>query len=341
MAKYGRAPDELKIIPGLAVFVGRTESEADELFEQLESMIPEAIGVDYLSKIIGTDMSIHPVDGPVPDIVVNQVGGTAIGASIIAMAQAEKLTIRQAYQRILPQQGGNMIKGTPSQVADMMEDWYRSKACDGFMLAPPVMPRALADFVDLVVPELQRRGVFKTAYRGATCARTWACRARRAVSSATAASRRNEDAAPAGRAAMGLTLGRLLLGRALQAVPLVFAVVTLTFFFIRLAPGDPAYVLAGDAATPEYLAAIRAEYGLDKPVWEQYLAFLGKALTGDFGTSIFAARPVFEVILERFPATVLLTGTAMVLASVVGIGLGVASARRAGCGPMRSCLPLS
>jgi peptide/nickel transport system permease protein len=129
---------------------------------------------------------------------------------------------------------------------------------------------------------------------------------------------------------MFLMVARLLLRRVILAVPLVFAIVTLTFFFIRLAPGDPAYILAGDAPTPEFLAQIRAEYGLDKPVWQQFTAFLRKAVTGDFGTSIYAGRPVFSVILERFPATVLLTGTAMLVAAILGILLGVAAARRAG-----------
>ena len=123
---------------------------------------------------------------------------------------------------------------------------------------------------------------------------------------------------------------RLLLRRALLAVPLVFAVVALTFFFIRLAPGDPAQILAGDAPTAEFLAQVRAEYGLDQPVWTQFLAFLGKALAGDFGTSLYTRQPVFTVILERFPATVLMTGTAMVVASIIGILVGVASAKRAG-----------
>jgi peptide/nickel transport system permease protein len=123
---------------------------------------------------------------------------------------------------------------------------------------------------------------------------------------------------------------RLLMRRTLLAVPLVVAVVTLTFFFIRMAPGDPAQILAGDAPTPEFLAQIRSEYGLDQPVWTQFLAFLGKAITGDFGTSLYSKQPVFTVILERFPATVLMTGTAMVVASIVGILVGVASAKRAG-----------
>ncbi len=123
---------------------------------------------------------------------------------------------------------------------------------------------------------------------------------------------------------------RLLLRRALLAVPLVFAVVALTFFFIRLAPGDPAQILAGDAPTAEFLAQVRAEYGLDRPVWTQFFAFLGKALTGDFGTSLYTKQPVFTVILERFPATVLMTGTAMIVASIIGILVGVSSAKRAG-----------
>jgi len=123
---------------------------------------------------------------------------------------------------------------------------------------------------------------------------------------------------------------KLLLRRVLLAVPLVLAVVTLTFFFIRLAPGDPAAIMAGDAPTPEFLAQIRSEYGFDRPVWAQFLTFLGKAVTGDFGTSLYTKQPVFSVILERFPATVLMTGTAMIVASLIGIMIGVASAKRAG-----------
>jgi peptide/nickel transport system permease protein len=129
---------------------------------------------------------------------------------------------------------------------------------------------------------------------------------------------------------VALLLARLLLRRFVLAIPLVFAVVALTFFLIHLAPGDPALILAGEAPSPEFLAAVRAEYGLDQPVWQQFLAFLGKAMTGDFGRSIYFGRPVFSVILERFPATVLLTGTAMVVASVLGVMLGVAAARSAG-----------
>ncbi len=115
-----------------------------------------------------------------------------------------------------------------------------------------------------------------------------------------------------------------------MAIPLMAAVVTLTFFLIRLAPGDPATIMAGDAPTPESLAQIRSEYGFDQPLWTQFVAFVAKASVGDFGTSLYTKQPVFSVILERFPATVLMTGTAMIVASLIGILLGVASAKRAG-----------
>ena len=84
------------------------------------------------------------------------------------MAARNNLTVRQAYERILPSMGGNMVKGTPAQVADEMEGWYRSGACDGFVLSMPVQPRSLQDFVDLVVPELKRRGLRPPAVRGRT-----------------------------------------------------------------------------------------------------------------------------------------------------------------------------
>jgi peptide/nickel transport system permease protein len=118
--------------------------------------------------------------------------------------------------------------------------------------------------------------------------------------------------------------------RIFTALPLVFVVVTLTFVLVRMAPGDPAYILAGDAPTDEFLAHVRQLYGLDLPVWDQYVQFLSNAFTGDFGTSIFFKKPVFEVILDRFPATILLTMCAMAIAATGGILLAATAARRHG-----------
>lgn len=168
MAKYGRPPDALKILPALSVFVGRTAAEADELYDELQALIPPALAVSYLSKLVGFDVTGAPLDGPMPRSPGENLGGTAIGRSVVEMAQREGLSVRMTYQRVLPSMGGNMVKGDPGQVADFLEDWYRSQACDGFMLSMPVQPRSLRDFVELVVPELQRRGLRPLDYPGPT-----------------------------------------------------------------------------------------------------------------------------------------------------------------------------
>jgi N-acetyl-S-(2-succino)cysteine monooxygenase len=168
MPKYGRRPEALCIMPGLSVYVGRTASEADELYEELQSLISPALGLSYLSKIVGFDVTGEKLDAPMPQQRKASVGGTAIGRSVLDMAARDRLTVRGTYERVLPSMAGNMAKGTPSQVADFMEDWYRGNACDGFILSMPVEPRSLRDFVELVVPELQRRGLRPPNYRGRT-----------------------------------------------------------------------------------------------------------------------------------------------------------------------------
>src|ERR1700730_10979301 len=146
MARYGRAPDTLKILPGVSTFVGRTAAEAEELYEELQSLISPALGVHYLSKMLVHDLEGLPLDGPLPADLCEET----LGAST------------------LPALGGPVFKGSPTQVADEMEDWWRSKAGDGFTILAPVQPRGLRDFVDLVVPELQRRGIFRKEYEATT-----------------------------------------------------------------------------------------------------------------------------------------------------------------------------
>ena len=131
---------------------------------------------------------------------------------------------------------------------------------------------------------------------------------------------------------MSRSLATLLLRRLAFALPLILAVLVVTFCLIHLAPGDPAYLLAGDAPTPEFLARVRAQYGLDQPLGRQLLSYLGQALRLDFGTSISFARPVVAVILERLPATLLLTFCALSLAGAGGVLLGMNAARHRGTG---------
>lgn len=126
--------------------------------------------------------------------------------------------------------------------------------------------------------------------------------------------------------ALALGLG----GRVANAAMLLLAVVVMNFCLIQMAPGDPAQVIAGEmgGASPEVLATIRAQYGLDKPIGVQLSTYVGRAASGDLGYSFYFNQPVSELILERLPATVLLMVTALSFAAVVGTLLGVLSARK-------------
>lgn len=168
LPRYGRSPDALRIMPGCTAFVGRTEAEADELFEELQALIPPSVGVPYLSKLVEMDLSGLPIDGPMPDLSGDTIAIASFRKAIAEMARRESLTIRQTYERVLPSMGHIVFRGNPAQVADQMEEWFRGEACDGFNVGMPVMPRCLGNFVDLVIPELQRRGIFRTEYRGGT-----------------------------------------------------------------------------------------------------------------------------------------------------------------------------
>jgi FMN-dependent oxidoreductase (nitrilotriacetate monooxygenase family) len=168
MAKYGRAPETLRILPGISVFVGRTAAEAEELYQELQSLISPALGVHYLSKMLVHDLAGLPIDGPVPEVADEVLAGSSLRRYIVDMMRRDKLTIRQTYERVLPSIGSPLFKGTPGQIADQMEEWVADRACDGFTILSPLAPRGLRDFVDMVVPELQRRGAFRKEYESTT-----------------------------------------------------------------------------------------------------------------------------------------------------------------------------
>lgn len=117
-----------------------------------------------------------------------------------------------------------------------------------------------------------------------------------------------------------------LLIRILYSIPVVFSVITIGFIMIKLAPGDPAVLLAGEAATPQYVERIREMYGLDRPVWEQYIIYLRRALVLDLGFSLSYRRPVLDVILGRLPYTLLLAISGLSIGFVLGVSLGIISA---------------
>jgi len=119
---------------------------------------------------------------------------------------------------------------------------------------------------------------------------------------------------------------RYAIGRSLTIVPVLLGVSVLVFSFIHLIPGDPALTMLGERATPEKVAEVRARLGLDRPIWRQYILYIGNALRGDLGVSIVRGDPVASDLLRRFPATVELAVAAIVVAIAFGIPIGVASA---------------
>src|SRR5215216_6254107 len=121
-----------------------------------------------------------------------------------------------------------------------------------------------------------------------------------------------------------------LLRRAIAGLAVIIGVVTLMFFLIRLAPGDPALLLVGPTASPEQVAAQRKALGLDRPVVEQYAAWVGQFVRGDWGTSIATGRPVRAMIGQAWPATVRLVGISLVLSYLIGITIGVVQAALGG-----------
>jgi peptide/nickel transport system permease protein len=125
---------------------------------------------------------------------------------------------------------------------------------------------------------------------------------------------------------------RFIGGRLIKGVIVLIAIATLNFFLIRAAPGDPATVMAGEAgaADAEFLRQLREQFGLDRPLYEQLWIYLTDILTLDLGFSYRQGRPVIDLIADRLPATLLLTGAAFVFSLVLGVILGVLAARRAG-----------
>jgi alkanesulfonate monooxygenase len=165
MDRYGRSPDALKIMPGLMAIVGRTEAEAREKFDFLQQLIDPVVGLSQLAGSVG-DLSEYDLDGPVP--LLPEWRLRSRGQLMYDLAQRENLSIRQLYMAIAAGNGHRQVVGTPAQIVDAMEDWFHNDAADGFNLLPQHSPGALRDFVEMVVPEMQRRGLYRMAYEGGT-----------------------------------------------------------------------------------------------------------------------------------------------------------------------------
>ena len=166
MAKYRRAPEDLKILPALRPIVGRTIEEARAKFDALQALLDPLVGLNRLNSSFG-DLSGHPLDGPVPIDALGPTGIRSVSQQLKERVKREKPTIRQLYEQVAGM-GGFCLIGTPQQIVDVMEDWFKGEACDGFNITPTHLPAGCEDFVGLITPELQRRGLFRKEYEGKT-----------------------------------------------------------------------------------------------------------------------------------------------------------------------------
>src|SRR5271163_2389966 len=166
MEALGRDRDHLKILPGAFVVVGETVEEAREKRARLDSLVHYESAIASLSIALGHDASVFDPDAPLPEIPESNASKTSRDR-VVAMAKRENLTVRQLAQR-LGGYSGLAFVGTPETIADSMEEWLLGEGCDGFNVMFPFVPEGLDDFVDKVVPELQRRGLFRREYEGRT-----------------------------------------------------------------------------------------------------------------------------------------------------------------------------
>lgn len=170
LAQYGRQPEQLKILPGICPIIAPTESEAKEKERQLNELTVPAYGVNQLSQMVGIDLFQYPIDGPLPELPpLEAINGNKSRYQLVAdLAKRENLSIRQLTYRLAGGRGHRVFAGTAVQVADQLEEWFTNGAADGFNVMPPYLPGGLEEFAQQVVPELQRRGLFRTEYESDT-----------------------------------------------------------------------------------------------------------------------------------------------------------------------------
>jgi alkanesulfonate monooxygenase len=166
-ASYGRSDEDIVVMPGLNVVVADSQKEADEKIKYLQNLIHPDVGKELLSTALGGfDLTSYDVDQPLPDHIVAQE--MQKNNSRVKYLFEGNPTVRQMYETFGTGRGQRTIKGTPISIADQMQRWFESRAVDGYLIQPPILPAGLEEFNSRVIPELQNRGLFRTEYSGGT-----------------------------------------------------------------------------------------------------------------------------------------------------------------------------
>ncbi|WP_353476095.1 LLM class flavin-dependent oxidoreductase (plasmid) [Salipiger sp. H15] len=167
LPKNGRSESDLVILPGVMPVVGRTEAEARAKLARLMSFVDDETALGMLSERFNTDLRGHDLDGPIPDLGENDAYH-AFAKAMLSKAKRENMTLRDLYSLVAAARGHWVLCGSAEQVADTLQEWFESGAADGFNVMPGWFMDGFTDFIDLVLPILQERGLYKTAYAEGT-----------------------------------------------------------------------------------------------------------------------------------------------------------------------------
>eukprot|EP01136_Pigoraptor_vietnamica_P022464 Opistho-1_new@73646 len=168
-AAAGRDPAALKVMPGVFAIVGESRAEAEDRQAALQALVHPQAGVALVSRMIGNfDLSAYPLDEPLPELPETQTGQRSRQQLLSSLARDGQLTLRQLANKIAGGRGHLSLVGTASDIADELQAWFEGGAADGFNVMPHTLPEGLDAFCRRVVPELQRRGLFRKAYEGQT-----------------------------------------------------------------------------------------------------------------------------------------------------------------------------
>ncbi|KPF90774.1 hypothetical protein IP81_14020 [Novosphingobium sp. AAP83] len=170
LAEVGRAPASLKVMPAITPIIGDTKQAAQDLQRELDGLIPMHIAVSKLEALLGNiDLSGHDPDGPLPPLPEAALAGqNSTRDRVLELSVRQNLSIRALARQVAAGRTSHTVVGTAEDVAQTLIDWETQGAADGFVISPPFLPAGLEDFVDQVIPILQKSGHFRTAYEGAT-----------------------------------------------------------------------------------------------------------------------------------------------------------------------------
>lgn len=163
---FGRSASQILVMPGVFPIIGKSISEAEDKYAELQKIIDPVAGLGLLmDRLGGFDLTGFDLDGPLPEMPETE-GSKSRQKIVYDQARNEHLTIRQLIEKVAGGRGHRVILGTAADIADQLEEWFINQAADGFNIMPPYLPGCLTEFVTQVVPELQKRGLFREEYEG-------------------------------------------------------------------------------------------------------------------------------------------------------------------------------